>query len=102
MQRDFTVSYELVNVGNSAATALEIADNYDINRCDFDLGGGMLTMGFLRFMNLCSLNCNSRFLHFCSFEMVSNVDAEGFVSQRFDELPPSTCNILFLRYTSRC
>lgn len=32
MQRDFTVSYELVNVGNSAATSLEIADNYDVNR----------------------------------------------------------------------
>eukprot|EP01031_Cornospumella_fuschlensis_P037610 gene37611-45687_t len=53
--RDFTISYELVNVGNSAATALEIADNYDVN----------------------------------SFDMISNVDAEGFVSQRFDELQPN-------------
>ena len=30
--RDFVVTYQLINVGNAAATGIEVADRYDATR----------------------------------------------------------------------
>lgn len=49
------MTYQLINTGNTLASSIDIADNYDL----------------------------------ASFDMVDNVDAEGFVSQRYEELAPS-------------